>query len=817
MKKIFIAFLISVFLSPVGMYANPFPLTIIGLVQDTNNTPLQNITVEEFTINDRSTGTSTQTDADGKWAMTMSTLDNTLVIGATSDYNEWRGTGNDLVQNGDYELDGKARIYKTTLTKKQNAPDNSSGGPTQQSEKQITISGTVTDQNGEPLPGVNIRTQNDDTKGTSTDINGTFTLNNVPHNARILFSYVGFLGHECVANECGQNIVLQENAKTLQDAEIIAQRPNTTISTPNNLTIDTTGAATIPADKVKLAELDTSTTPTTQDEPAAEEPAEEPAAEEQKPEPVKPRLSLEQYRQEISELKKNATAMHDRENSLANRMIGAVGIGATGIGGTMVGAALSERAADDDAEREMRAYLETFRCDYGAGTTVRGGETNVELPGGNDMIGLYTEYAQLANDLKIRKTALGIRPGIESDIVIDKAETGLYDDVGTGISGGAYASIARALLDPNGEDAKRWAAQRDSTNSKLTTGAIVAGVGAVGSAVANIAVNHGTGDKSSEILKKYSVMRAPFEQLEQRVNNTQPTQSCSQYNATGTYPNCTCNNANSYFTTNGGCVECSGDLVVNTNGDGCVCPSTKPVQSGTSCAATTQNCSLRGLTATNACRCVDNATANNDKCECQNGYGEENGQCVKQQQQQQTESPQQQLQTGNTIVQVNMGSDVLFESGSATLTPEGKSTLTEFVSGCQSTAKQHGIDLTNATDYCLIIVGKTDHQGFSPRNPFYSRAGNDAERNIALSLARAESAKEEITSAFNESNIRTYGIGASDCATSTPKNQPDCRRVNIIMVAGPCDTNLTNTSSWINNVAGAGTGTDALITAINNN
>ncbi len=60
------------------------------------------------------------------------------------------------------------------------------------SSAQMTVSGVVTDQNtGEALPGVNILvvgTKN----GTASDFDGRFRLQNVPENAKIEFSYVGY-------------------------------------------------------------------------------------------------------------------------------------------------------------------------------------------------------------------------------------------------------------------------------------------------------------------------------------------------------------------------------------------------------------------------------------------------------------------------------------------------------------------------------------------------------------------------------------------------------------------------------------------------
>ena len=155
----------------------------------------------------------------------------------------------------------------------------------------------------------------------------------------------------------------------------------------------------------------------------------------------------------------------------------------------MLASALSEQNADADAERDMAAYLATFRCNWGS-NSVPGGEQNVALAGGNELISLYQEYVALANDLKIRKSALDMAAGIESEAILDGATSGLYDDVSTGVTSGAYASLARALADPSGADAQKWAAQKDQTEKILTTGAITAGTGTVGGVVGNVLINH---------------------------------------------------------------------------------------------------------------------------------------------------------------------------------------------------------------------------------------------------------------------------------------------------------------------------------------
>lgn len=179
-----------------------------------------------------------------------------------------------------------------------------------------------------------------------------------------------------------------------------------------------------------------------------------------------------------------------REQSLANRMLGAAAIGAGGIGGMMLASGIAEQRADADAERDMAAYLATFKCNYGAGMTVAGGQTNVQLPGANVLLPLYNEYITLATDLQARKEVLGMAPGIESEIISDAATSGLYDNTAIGITDGAYTSVSRALSDTTSADAAAWSAQQSETAQKVQTGGIVGGAGVVGGAVGNVLINY---------------------------------------------------------------------------------------------------------------------------------------------------------------------------------------------------------------------------------------------------------------------------------------------------------------------------------------
>lgn len=193
---------------------------------------------------------------------------------------------------------------------------------------------------------------------------------------------------------------------------------------------------------------------------------------------------------EYDVLRQNYEQARKREQSLANRMLGAAAMGMGGIGGMMLASGLAEQSADKDAELDMTAYLATFTCDYGTGRNIKGGTSGVELPGANELIPLYSEYVTLANDLKMRKAQLGLAPGIESETILNSATTGLYDDVSTGITDGTYASLARALSDPTGTDAKKWAEQTTANQQKITTGVTIGSTGIIGGAIGNIAINH---------------------------------------------------------------------------------------------------------------------------------------------------------------------------------------------------------------------------------------------------------------------------------------------------------------------------------------
>lgn len=86
----------------------------------------------------------------------------------------------------------------------------------------VTVTGKVTDAtSGQPLPGVNIIVKNT-SKGTSTDFDGNYVLEDVSVNSTLVISYLGFRTKEVtVLNADRLDIVLEEDAEALNEIVVI--------------------------------------------------------------------------------------------------------------------------------------------------------------------------------------------------------------------------------------------------------------------------------------------------------------------------------------------------------------------------------------------------------------------------------------------------------------------------------------------------------------------------------------------------------------------------------------------------------------------
>ncbi len=112
---------------------------------------------------------------------------------------------------------------------------------------QSTVSGTVVDDSGMPLLGVNVVEKNT-TNGTVTDFDGNYSLS-VGANAMLVFSYVGFENASvAVAGQSKVDVTLQSGAK-LDEVMLVGSR------SPKRTALDTA----VPVDVIDVSEIASST------------------------------------------------------------------------------------------------------------------------------------------------------------------------------------------------------------------------------------------------------------------------------------------------------------------------------------------------------------------------------------------------------------------------------------------------------------------------------------------------------------------------------------------------------------------------------
>jgi len=88
--------------------------------------------------------------------------------------------------------------------------------------QQIVVTGTVTDADGNPVPGVNV-VMKGTTQGTITNLNGVFSLSVPNENTILTFSFVGFASKEVlVGTQRVFNVVLEESQTQIEEVVVVA-------------------------------------------------------------------------------------------------------------------------------------------------------------------------------------------------------------------------------------------------------------------------------------------------------------------------------------------------------------------------------------------------------------------------------------------------------------------------------------------------------------------------------------------------------------------------------------------------------------------
>ncbi|QMU29057.1 SusC/RagA family TonB-linked outer membrane protein [Adhaeribacter radiodurans] len=122
----------------------------------------------------------------------------------------------------------KVENYYVIQEAEENAPEKEKKKPVSDSVisnfQAITISGRVVDDKGEGLPGVTVLLKGT-TTGTTTDMNGTYSLSIPDENARngiLTFSYVGFASSEvAINNRASVDVTLSPDLQTLSEVVVV--------------------------------------------------------------------------------------------------------------------------------------------------------------------------------------------------------------------------------------------------------------------------------------------------------------------------------------------------------------------------------------------------------------------------------------------------------------------------------------------------------------------------------------------------------------------------------------------------------------------
>lgn len=186
-----------------------------------------------------------------------------------------------------------------------------------------------------------------------------------------------------------------------------------------------------------------------------------------------------------------------RQNSMANRAITAASVAGMGIGTSQLMQGMAERGADDKWSQEIENLVKSINCGIQGQARIQGGEEGWTPTYSakfrqlrEDYIGVPGLKVGLAPRLKELKEELGLRPGIESELVMDTERLYGNDAIigGDEWTGGFSTAEERSEAGEGG--------------SRMRTGAIVAGAGAAVGIGGNLLVNTikpnlGAGDKAA--------------------------------------------------------------------------------------------------------------------------------------------------------------------------------------------------------------------------------------------------------------------------------------------------------------------------------
>lgn len=116
----------------------------------------------------------------------------------------------------------------------------------------LTYAGTVIGEDGYELVGVTVSLKNNAGVGVVTDLDGKFRLTNIPRNAVIVFSYIGYLPQEVKVSESKerQTMVLKPDVNELDEVVVVGRGTQRKVSVVGAITSVNAAELQVPASSV---------------------------------------------------------------------------------------------------------------------------------------------------------------------------------------------------------------------------------------------------------------------------------------------------------------------------------------------------------------------------------------------------------------------------------------------------------------------------------------------------------------------------------------------------------------------------------------
>lgn len=128
-----------------------------------------------------------------------------------------------LFQNSNIQFifKGNQIVLKPKSNVLNNQPPKGNNKETNTVSLQQSVSGMVTDANGQPIPGVSV-VEKGTSNGTATDFDGNYSITLSQPNATLIFRSIGFAKKEVVANQATLNVTMAEDMENLDEVVVTA-------------------------------------------------------------------------------------------------------------------------------------------------------------------------------------------------------------------------------------------------------------------------------------------------------------------------------------------------------------------------------------------------------------------------------------------------------------------------------------------------------------------------------------------------------------------------------------------------------------------